>query len=454
MKKRLNRLIASGRIRQNMQSLWIHSVSKNVKQQGILFQENLNFNLGLFLTKNADNIKEAKEGLYRLLHYFVKTSGQFPLYLTDFPRCQDRLSAAKALQAFLKIYENFSEVLGASLKDQLIRTMDSSYSATLKMYLSENLRGRSLLLSLFVMYEFERLFNIQDGYGTKGFLKHRFTFDEFSKTRDSIAEVYGMVTNLPHSLLKDLKPDLYHFYKQACHEKLGYMGPIVDEGFSSGFLIPSLFEALTTDLPSDCMDVFLYYPIAWETPTIEKAMFHSKKSKDYAYSFFDQAYTDTRIAKSRACPFYLAWKEKESLNSLSLKAPRSNITVKEEIEHSLFVELDMDEPFVGGKRQKGEEITIYITKLPGLDLHFSGVKASCFHLGETLHIVSDKLKVNLTFSVLSGEGTWMGHIALGDRSQPGGLRKVECAPDWKIFLRTIRRSPKVKIGLKMELSFF
>lgn len=453
MKKRLNRLIASGRIRQNMQSLWIHSVSKNEKPDGILFQENLNFNLGLFLTKNADNIKEAKENLYRLLHYFVKASGQFPLYLTDFPRCQDRLSAAKALQTFLKIYEGFSDVLGASLKDQLIKTMDCSYSATLKMYLSENLRGRSLLLSLFVMHEFERLFNIQEGYGTSGFLKHKFTLDEFPKTRDAIAEVYGMATTLPNSLLKDLKPDLYHFYKQACHEILGYMGPIIDEGYSAGFLIPSLYEALTTNHPSNCMDAFLYYPLAWEAPTIEKTMFHSKKDKDYAYSFFNQAYTDTRIAKSRACPFYLAWKEKESLNSLSLKAPKSNVTIKEEAEHSLSIEFDMDEPFEGGKRQKGEEIVIYLTRLPGLDLHFSGVKASCFNLGETLHIVSDRLKVELTFSVLSGEGTWMGHIALGDRSQPGGLRKVESAPDWKIFLRSIRRSPIVKIGLKMKLSF-
>ncbi len=449
MKKRLSNLLALGKQRQDLQS----GLIKSSKDGSFLFHENLHFALGLFLSKSSENMKEAKENLFRLLHYQISPLGHYPLYLTDYPRWQDSLSAPKALHAFIPIYEFFGDVLGVSLKNLLKERMESAYSVSLKSYFSKKLRGRSLILVCYVIYDYERLFQIENGYGKQALENLNLSFDLLPKTRESLAELFGILTKVPKEYLENFREDLESYYAKASHETLGFVGPLLDESFNDSDLQPSQFEALSTSSSADSMEAFLFYPNGWQVPKENKNSFQGVKSTNYAYSFFKQNYSLDGVPKSRACPFFLTWIDKHEKGSLILKAPRADVLPLHKGEGSLYYEFSFNESFESGKRNKGEEISLYLNRLEGLNLHFENKKATCFHLGDTLFIESEKLKLSLKWTLLSGEGTWMGHIALGNRSKPDGSANVQIPPDWKVFLRTIRRSLNVKLALDIDFSF-
>jgi len=99
--------------------------------------------------------------------------------------------------------------------------------------------------------------------------------------------------------------------------------------------------------------------------------------------------------------------------------------------------------------RKSAELTFYCDHHPDVTLNVNGKKATIFLITDTVTIETPNKTVKLTFKILEGEGTFMGHISRGNRPAQI-LGKNFNAYDWKISLRTIRRTTKLKLALLVE----
>jgi hypothetical protein len=99
------------------------------------------------------------------------------------------------------------------------------------------------------------------------------------------------------------------------------------------------------------------------------------------------------------------------------------------------------------------EISYFIDRFPGAQFSVAGLKSTTFQLGETLRVQSAGKSFGLTFSLVSGEGRFWGHLHLGNRPGQIGCKDADKheAFDWKIALRTIERTKPCQIEMKFVL---
>ena len=79
--------------------------------------ENVGFALALLSSRTTENFLEGKEILQRLLH-FQAESGNFPIYLHQYPQCDDYATAGRLIAPFHWILHDFGKMLG-DLKPRL-----------------------------------------------------------------------------------------------------------------------------------------------------------------------------------------------------------------------------------------------------------------------------------------------------------------------------------------------
>lgn len=96
------------------------------------------------------------------------------------------------------------------------------------------------------------------------------------------------------------------------------------------------------------------------------------------------------------------------------------------------------------------EAAFYCNAHPDNQVFIEGQKATTFQLGQTVQIFSGNLKkFDLVFQLVEGEGDFVGHVFRGNRSTQvaaKGHDRYETY-DWKISLRTVRRSPHCKLKI-------
>jgi hypothetical protein len=125
----------------------------------------------------------------------------------------------------------------------------------------------------------------------------------------------------------------------------------------------------------------------------------------------------------------LYWKE-ETIHSIS--APNSIDGV-----FNLPLEFEMG-------RDDLVEVVYFCDASKELEIFIDGQKGTVFSLGQTITIKSSTRTFSLVFELLSGEGDFLGHISYSNR--PNQIVKSGLdAFDWKICLRTLRRSSKCVI---------
>jgi hypothetical protein len=96
-----------------------------------------------------------------------------------------------------------------------------------------------------------------------------------------------------------------------------------------------------------------------------------------------------------------------------------------------------------------QELTFYCDYHPDVVLKVNNEKATVFHIEDCITIETPNKTLKLSFKILEGEGTFMGQISRGNR--PAQIEtKSDTAYDWKISMRTIRRTPKLKLSLLLE----
>jgi hypothetical protein len=99
------------------------------------------------------------------------------------------------------------------------------------------------------------------------------------------------------------------------------------------------------------------------------------------------------------------------------------------------------------------EAAYYCDASEDIEIFIDGKKGTVFTLGQTITIQSPEKTFTLLFELLRGEGEFCGHIFRSNR--PGqiattGVLQHE-AFDWKIGLRTLRRSSDCAIRVQVKL---
>jgi hypothetical protein len=99
------------------------------------------------------------------------------------------------------------------------------------------------------------------------------------------------------------------------------------------------------------------------------------------------------------------------------------------------------------------EIPFYLTLSNSSKLRIEGESATTFNLVDLVSIDDEPLSISLSFELLEGEGTFLGHILYGNR--PSQLKAKGdnrfSAYDKLILLRTVRRSGICRMKAKVRI---
>jgi hypothetical protein len=131
----VNLAVNAGRSLQSSQTGYIHYCHRVLDYPNfdtIPVVENFLFALSLLRERTAESFAEGKVLVDKLRH-FQHASGNFPVYLHEFPECKDYYTAVHLLPIFYWILRTFPIVLGTPLRDEFQQTVERSFDYCLKL---------------------------------------------------------------------------------------------------------------------------------------------------------------------------------------------------------------------------------------------------------------------------------------------------------------------------------
>lgn len=93
------------------------------------------------------------------------------------------------------------------------------------------------------------------------------------------------------------------------------------------------------------------------------------------------------------------------------------------------------------------ELSFYTDRAEEKTILINGKKGTTFKLGDTLSVITPDKTLNFSFKLLEGEGDFLGHLSFGNRPSQLEVHGFT-AYDWKIGMRSLRRTAKVKLLLQ------
>jgi hypothetical protein len=100
------------------------------------------------------------------------------------------------------------------------------------------------------------------------------------------------------------------------------------------------------------------------------------------------------------------------------------------------------------------EVAFYCNAHPDNQILIKGQRATTFQLGEPVQIYSKNKIFILIFDLLEGEGMFFGHLFRANRPSQLSCKGEDRheSYDWKISLRTLRRSPECKLKISLSIN--
>jgi len=411
------------------------------RKEKISIYDNFLFCLSLFRSKTHENVLEAKKLLDRLLYFQqgfseIASLGNYPLYLSDYPYCNDHLQALRCLAVKVWILREFSQILGAELKARLELSMQK---------LMQFLVG----INKEVKFPFWAKCKLAS---CAAFMNLSIEMPDLHNTSDlrcwgdpqALAELIVAYQLMP----SDKWAPFWNYLSSTWHEpSKQYVGP----AYKLGFQHPHLQAALA--LFSGSLDALNTYPLFCAMLTVQNELqqnvfpTHLKGANDrFSWSvhhFAEYAYS-TLLGKQSPeqmpgfFPYYLA----AGPHSLAIQAPFGYATSELvfEIEPEVYAE----------DKEKAKALVISFNDHPHNNVLVSGQKATCFTFSDPLEITLGKKTLKLSFERLSGDGQFVGHIVRGNRS--GHCQERYTASDVQIFLRALRGTTAtvIKVNLALE----
>jgi len=483
MRQLLELALSSGRKLKSAQTGYLHyssNIAKNEPHLPIPLMENFLFVLALLKSRVIENIQEAKTMLEGLLHFQNKNNhdlayGNFPLYMHEYPACNDRYSAIHIACVFIQILKQFSQILGQDLKKKLVESLFLCFQQAFRAHSEKNapfpvaikIACVSILTGQIITDE--EL--IDRGEQMLETLK-----DNFDETYFYIPAALGSITVTLLMVYPRLSESpwkfIWNYLQNTWHRGIAsYAGPGLKEWqqkeepqvtlydlvcgyFSDAFSgrsfkeRPLHLEAMLITVTDDRFRV-MEYPLEIQGK-IKGAKWLLHLEDCFAYSYIEKAHIELKPGYEKGFyPFKLLWGNKQRAHTFVCQGGDA-IAINFESNEIIF-HLEGNGEFED--REKAREIQFFLDVDQEQEFLVSDQKASTFTMQDVVIIKDKQLELDLSFEVLEGEGRFFGHRMLGNR--PAQLEnKGEArfdAYDWQVFLRTLNRSEKCRVKIKWAL---
>jgi hypothetical protein len=378
----------AGKKRQSLRTGFIHG--SEIFSDTVSFYDNFCFVYALLAQRKTESILEAKTLLLRLLA-FQSSEGNFPIQLHDYPRCYDPYLGLKIAPLLLRSLDAYGQVLGPDCRDKIDLALQQIFA-----FYADKL--------LPPLWDYRRQICLRQFPGpivvpVEDLWEHWIS-EQFIKipTCDFFFQTLGLVPALSKN--QDHLEPVPHLIEWACASAAGEFA-----------------SRLAKDHPTQV-----------QLAALEKV----------------ELLNPQLVSHFLAEPFKLYWND-GSLHTLILVA--ENIAVNSK---SIVVELPSEVEF---GREDLYEVAFFSDAAPEIRLQIDGLRGTVFELGQQVQIATPHFLIKLQFDLVSGEGNFCGQIVRSNRPEQiacVGLLQHETF-DWKIGLRTLRRSSPCTIQITYSI---
>lgn len=477
--------LAAGRFYQSPQTGFVHFYHGEAEQraQTIPVMENTLFVLSLLRSRLVEQVQEGK-GLLKRLLAFQKTQGSegygnFPVYLHEYPNCQDPALGIQLLAPFYWILKQFGHVLGSELKQQLEQaaclvlehSLHAHQEKVFPYSLSVRLAAAQLAFGLLLNKR-----EWQEG-GREQLEKCAERQLEGWNTTRHLADILAGLQMVYPSLLNSPWSSLWNQMEKTWHSHLAcYIGPCVREwqekeepqvnlydlfgGYYSGqfsrrasLLSIHHLHGILVQPSSDKFD--LNKPSCVVKGELKQQAWQTVYDPKWAYTFLEKNGPHQPTVDKTHTPYRLVWGDLHLLHSLVCQGGSIEKVQFHENENTFLLLFDLrDQPSEEESAPK-REIEFFVDFHPDIQFHLNGHSATTFELGQTFQLLFKQYRLSLTFELIEGKGNFLGHLMRSNRPSQidsKGERRFQ-AYDWTFFLRTIRREGhcRIQANLKFEI---
>lgn len=431
-----------GRKKQSAFSGFLHLTQENSEVIPVL--ENFSFALALFRSKTAENIQEGKRLLEKLLHFQIshkEARGHFPVFLHEYPYARDTFFAIKLLPVLYQIYSDFGSVLGQKLKRKLFLSMQKLLTLSEKEEFSP-----SYQFTLSVMQHL--LGKNPADVNLQKLLEHKGDLNAEDWGRALIAASLASET-----LFLELQEEAQFFYHESCR---AFIGPSHNEPYDKFRQQISLFDLFQGKCAGDDL-VYLHgaliKPIE-QAPAKPNMLIRMPSKLGFwkifrgsSYSFAVLEENAERSFQKNAHVLRILFGDGHSLVCQDFASKVASTVSADEIE----LHFTLPEAFTESKEDY--EIAFHLDSRDEMEFTVDCKRATTFQLGSLVEIKKKNFKIDLSFSQVSGNGRFFGHLLKGNRpSQTFKPTKTDfTAYDWKIALRTLARNGSCQIALRLRV---
>lgn len=444
-----------------------YSIQEEQMAHSIPLVENALFALALLKTKTQEGVLEGKTLLDKLLHFQAAT-GNFPIYIHEYPICHDRLLGARLLPIFYWILKQFQHVIGAELKERLEKAVEHLLKYILNAIQEKTAPDFLSYKIAAITSAFGKFFKDSDLVkdGTQLFqslpkagasfswyapqhLAERLIGAQMLAEESIHPEFYVHLANTWHSHLKTyVGPALRVFHRKQQPEMSAYD---LFLGAFTGELSLQKFRGHFSELQGALVQPIQAFLNSSQFPKTEKGeveghRWEMHQDVQFAYSLIEKKNLTT-IEKG-AHPFYFVWGDAANLQTLALQGGNvDSVSYQVKADNVIELILDLKERVDPEDRFLSREISFFTEDSQNVTINVEGKPSTTFNIGDKVHILHPNRQIALQFLLLEGEGIFKGHVMKGNRPSQVSKNTVErfAAYDWQIFLRTVTRTHPCKL---------
>lgn len=396
--KAIDLSLSAARKRQSPRTGFVHFFPQDDSASDTIpLFENFCFCFALFRQKTGEAVLEGKGLIDRLLA-FQAPSGNFPIFLHDYPTCWDKLMPLKIAPILVQILRCFSSILNAEIKEK----MELAISKGLKF-----IEGQSL--PPLWRHRYLSLLNQPSSFSP-------ISGEEWFETliSDQLSSSSPLYVDLP--------------YHRALQAFIGDVGPQ-----EKGEPRPSVVEWLCSESQGYSERLLRDHPHQMYASLLFP--FVIKHQEESSLAFMPQT---TGLG--------LLWGGAK-LHSFTTPSGK----VIERGEWGARIEFNLEQmPEIG--REDLFEVLAFSDLSSEVQISIAGKKGTVFSLGDKVWIQTPLLQIEAAFTLIEGVGDFCGQISRANRPSQTACQKALLYEvfDWQIGLRTLRRSTSCRIQLELK----
>jgi hypothetical protein len=365
------------------------------KPQIIPLYENFCYCLALFDLKSVDKVLEGRELLLKLLNWQLP-SGNFPRFFHEFPNAQDFLLGLKIAPLFFRMIEDLPTCLGQDLLSK-------------------------------VHEAFSKIINFSS----------QSSLDDLMKFRLNVLKKMSVDASAVRKKVLSSE-DLWQFLVTS-----QFLDEAKLEGFSRDLLFYPEFNRnfLGHEPEPNCLDWISAHYLGVNSRRLQKK--HPLKMHLSAFRGLNSLESKSEKIFFQKNKLSLIWGETESIHSFTLDGG-----VELFCPETFVFDLGKSNPFLNGESK--EEISFYMDASPDVSLLINQSKGSCFFLGDTITIRTTTLKLDLSFSIQEGKGSFLGLVRKGIRKNQLDKNTY----DWNIVIECLSREESCSIKMDFKWTTF